>query len=411
MKIRNEEISAKRQKKENVILFAGATSFLGSRLAIQYLKNGHHVIFLVRSKDNESPRERLDKLFRVWDYDQLDSARVTILESQLDEPKLGLKDEDYRYVVEQTDEIIHGAANTAMEEEKRYEVQHFNIEGTKNLLQVAIEGKAYFFHFMSTCYSCGTRGGTIHEDYVPHTEFYNPYEESKHIAEKNIIEQCSKFGIRYHIIRPSIVFGDSKTGKATRFNAFYYFVRTLDYLKNIYEKDYDKNGIRSKEIGIYRTPEGKLYIPLRIEIKKGSFFNIIPIDYFIKASKAILEDSLDGGIFHVTNPTPTYLQKTLENFCKLHNIEGLQAITEEEFKQKEPNVIEKLYQEYMDIYRPYFRDTRIFNIDNTLSYTSPKGIEIGQLSNEEVFNRCVEFATKVKYGKLLDSYVEKSQLI
>lgn len=408
MRKTKDQIIELREKCKNTYLFTGVTSFLGSRIATELLKQGHYLIFLLRGKEGETVDERVEKMLKVCGYENQESADYIALESQLDAPNLGLKDTDYQYLLSSVNEIFHCAANTDMEEENRVSVMRFNLQGTKNLVDLAIAGKCFYFHYMSTAYSIGDIKGKCYEQMYPEGKYFNPYEESKFLAESDIINRCKANGIRTHIIKPSIVYGDSETGKAIRFNAFYYFIRTVKYLLNIYEKDLNKGGKRSAKIGVKRLDDGRLYFPLRIEIANGSRFNIIPVDYLVKGTLKILQLSLDSEIYNMVDQTGHKLQDVLDFTCKFFNVDGIKAVEEEEYPADSRNTIEELFHNYMDIYHPYFHDMRIFDDTKARKLFEPFNIECPHM-DQEIFDRCVAFAIDVQWGKTVYKDIEANK--
>ena len=62
---------------------------------------------------------------------------------------------------------------------------------------------------------------------------------------------CRRLAIPFTMIRPSIVYGDSRTGRSTRFNALYFHVKSLQFIRDIYLNDMRTNGGRkSREHGV-----------------------------------------------------------------------------------------------------------------------------------------------------------------
>lgn len=403
-----DEIIESRKSGNSVILLTGGTSFLGSRIAMNLLNNGYRVIFLIRGKDNLGASERLFRKFRLENFTPPDNNAVKVINAQIDAPRLGLDRENYNYLLEHVDEIFNCAADTSMKEDRRAQVEKFNIGGTMNLLELAVEGKCRFFHQVSTAYVAGKKEGLCPEKHVPQNSFNNPYEESKHRSEKNVLEIASKAGIRSHIYRPSIVYGDSETGKSIRFNAMYYAARTVHYLKNIYEKDLKENGgAQSKKIGIRMTDEGLLYLPLRIKYVEGCFFDLIPVNYIADGCVKIMEECVEGNgeIFHFSTSVHTPFKKYLELIERSSGVRGLEAVTDEEFERSAKNPIEELFYAYMDVYDPYFHDKRVFDNKKTVAILSRHGITCPEL-DIEIFGRCVDYALSVSWGKNLFSNPE-----
>jgi len=185
------------------IFITGATGFLGSRLLAGLLRHTDcRFHLLVRSHCAE------DLLTRH--LPPADLARVCFVRGDITLPRLGLDDGTVASMARSVTEVWHLAASTNFEESKRDETFHVNVEGTRNLLGVVRQfGKLDIFYYMSTAYVCGKKLDCVPEGPFDVTEgFKNPYEESKHVAEKVVRSS----GLPVAILRPSITLGDSQTG-------------------------------------------------------------------------------------------------------------------------------------------------------------------------------------------------------
>ena len=108
-------------------------------------------------------------------------------------------------------------------------------------------------------------------------QFNNIYEETKYRAERYVSEICREEGIRINIYRPSIVYGHSRNGKSIRFNALYYPVKTLLFLREIYERDIqERGGKQADKMGVRAGDGTSMYLPIRVEKKEGGGINLIP---------------------------------------------------------------------------------------------------------------------------------------
>ena len=61
------------------------------------------------------------------------------------------------------------------------------------------------------------------------TDFINVYEESKASWLKTLSDILQKESIPFTLIRPSIVYGDSNTGRSLQFNALYFPLQSVKY--------------------------------------------------------------------------------------------------------------------------------------------------------------------------------------
>jgi nucleoside-diphosphate-sugar epimerase len=239
------------------------------------------------------------------------------------------------------------------------------------------------------------------EELVENKVFTNFYEETKCRAEWMVSERCAQEGIRLSIYRPSIVYGDSETGRSLRFNAVYYPVKMLLFLKNLYEADIrEQGGRRAGEMGVKLTDKGSLYLPIRVPVAENGGLNLIPVNYFTKAFAVLMEDCLEGGIFHITNERLTRIEDLIDYSQRLFGIEGLGPYQNPADNAVPRNALEILYDRYLEVYLPYMRDTRILDNQKARSILSKREVVCPDF-DFEVFSRCITYAMKCEWGSKL----------
>lgn len=400
MKISKQALIRKRDNKENVFLVTGGTGFIGSHTAVELLKRGYRVIMLCRSNKNESAQERVNRLldwFQMNGNDVL--SRLEVVEGFLHRPDLGLTGETYSYLSETIDEIVHCAGGTSFSEKKREELETANIKNLENLLKLAVSanGKCYYFHHVSSVYVAGKRTGTFEETLVETKTFHNVYEETKYQGERYVSETFPKEGIRVNIYRPSIVCGNSETGRSTRFNAVYYPVKMALFLKDTYQKDItQRGGEKARQMGVRVEEDGTVYLPIRMENKTGGAINLIPINYFTDAFIALLEECLESNIFHIVSNFPKTLDDIIRYFRELFNIRGIRSVPKESFDQIPANALEILFNGYLKMYGPYIRDTRRFGNRKAEAILQKRNIKCHEF-DFNVFSRCINYAASVNW--------------
>lgn len=403
MRLTHEMISCKRKRKDISILITGATGFLGSHLAFALLKRGFTVTLLNRPLGDLSGKQRTQQILRWFGASYEQFPNLGTLEGFIDQEHLGLEASAYESLLERTDEIFHCAADTSFAERKREVVERANLDSLRNALDFAAEGKCYFFHYLSTAFSSGINTNPCKEDFVANTRFTNVYEETKHKAEKMALERCRRSGIRLNIYRPSIVYGDSRTGKSIRFNALYYPVKLVYTLRNLYTQDIENNGGKAAaDMGVHKDSEGCVYLPLRIIGNSHGGLNLIPIDFFMESCMAIWEESLEGDIFHIVNNRTNTLQELITYVQDFFGIRGIEAIPESKHENICKNPLEKLVESYLSIYQPYMQDTRIFSYEKANRCLQKHNIFCPEF-DYEIFKRIIRYAIRVKWGKKLFS--------
>ena len=384
-------------KNKPTIALTGATGFLGSHLMASMLTSGYKIIVLGRPAKEETLQERISKLLRWFGIEEFEGQLELVVIDFL-KPMLGIPEDEYKNLCEITEQFIHCASDTSFAERKRDAVFKSNVSSLEGILEFASDAKVNFFHYISTSYVSGTNGTNICKECLSSaTEFLNVYEESKARAESIISAFCEKNEISYTIIRPSIVYGDSRTGRSLRFNALYFPLQSLKYIRDIYLNDImNHGGKKSCQFGICIDDEGYLFLPLRIYLPQEGALNLIPVDYFVNATMKIIANASSVGIYHLTNNSPAKLEIIStynEHFMKIRGVEIIYGKSSDNDLR---NPAEELFDRFVEPYRSYLSDNRIFDRVNTDMVTD--NLHPPEFT-DEIFKNCMEYAIRVNWGE------------
>lgn len=382
-------------KSKPTIALTGATGFLGSHLMASLLKKGYNIVVFGRPAKNESLKERITLLLRWFGMDNC-SDQITYVDTDLSQDNLGIDKGEYSRLCSVVDSVIHCASDTSFSENKREKVMAANINNLKGILEFSKNANVSFFHYISTAYVAGT--GTIYckEIFSSAKTFTNVYEESKAAAENIISGFCLKNSINLSVIRPSIVYGDSQSGRSLKFNALYFPVRSAQSIRDIYLNDIKKNGgTKATKNGVYIDNDGYLFLPLKIYLPGEGDLNIIPVDYFVNATVKIIENCSGSGIYHLTSNTPTTMKIVAEYYQQLMKVKGVEIIYGLPPENVLRNPAEELFDRYIEPYRPYLSDNRVF--DRTNSSLATDHLNPPEFTYQ-IFKTCMEYAIKVNWG-------------
>ncbi len=377
------------------IALTGATGFLGSHLMASMLTSGYKIIILGRPAKNESLKERIFKLLKWFEVDSM-SDQVTCIDTDLSQDNLGISTGEYSRLCSNVDSVIHCASDTSFSENKREKVMAANINNLRGILEFSKNAHVNFFHYISTAYVAGSGVTYCKETLSSAKTFTNVYEESKAAAENIISGFCDKNDIPLSIIRPSIVYGDSQTGRSLKFNALYFPVRSAQSIRDIYLNDIMNNGgLKAAKNGIFIDNDGYLFLPLKIYLPHEGDINIIPVDYFVNSTISIIENCSVNGIYHLTNPKRTTMKMVAKYYEQLMKVRGVEIIYGTMPNDLIRNPAEELFDRFVEPYRPYLSDNREFDRTNAMLITDnhhPPEFTY------DIFKTCMEYAVKVNWG-------------
>jgi thioester reductase-like protein len=192
------------------VFMTGATGFVGREVLTRFLARGDgHVYALVRAADDDEAAGRLPG-----------HERLTAVPGDIEKDGLGLSAEAAERLRAEVSTVLHCAASVSfalpLEESRRV-----NVGGTRRVAELARScPRLERFSYVSTAYVAGEPDGVFHEDELAVGQsFRNPYEQSKFEAEVALRAEAGDLPLQ--ILRPSIVVGDSESGRTSSFNVLY----------------------------------------------------------------------------------------------------------------------------------------------------------------------------------------------
>jgi long-chain acyl-CoA synthetase len=194
------------------------------------------------------------------------ASHVSALAGDVTEPGLGISSA----ALDDVTHVMHCAATVAFDHPLD-EARRINVGGTRNVLDVCRRlARLERLDAISTCYVAGKRRDLVKErDLSDGYGFNNTYEQTKHESEIELRAAMNELPIAVH--RPSIVVGDSRTGKTGAFKVLYWPLKVIarGWLPIV---PYD--------------PEGQL--------------DIVPVDYVTSAIVALSQQPATiGRTFHL----------------------------------------------------------------------------------------------------------------
>jgi len=220
------------------ILLTGATGFIGGELLRRLVKQdprakARPIVCLVRApSEAEAAQRGRDTLRTLFGRDaERVAARVSWVRADIEQPHLGIADDRRAALAAEVQEVFHCAASTSFDLGLE-EARKVNVVGVEGILELCEAAKAHGgfarLHHVSTAYTAGKAPGLVDAADLPADEptlFRNNYERTKAEAERLLRSAMARLPIS--IYRPSIVVGDSTSGRTTSWNVCYYPMRLM----------------------------------------------------------------------------------------------------------------------------------------------------------------------------------------
>lgn len=365
-------------------VLTGATGFVGSHFLLRWLQQGEHVLALARADSHAAATERVAQaLHGAASSLAVPPAfpRAQALAADLDQVGCGLSASALGSLRNHgASELWHFAASLQYEERQRAAIFKTNVEGTRHALNLAHSLGCTWFVHVSTAYTAGRRRGVIPELLPPRdVEFNNCYEASKAEAEHLVAELCAERGMRYAILRPSIVVGphcSKSTGGSS--TGLYGFAREM---------------LRA------RGPLSALAKPLRIRGEPDTPLNLLPVDWFVDDVAELVRGGVhESGVYHHTLDCSPTIQQVGEVLADLLGLPGFSIAT----SHAADSPLEQLLARRTAFYATYLSDGKTFQrrhaFHKQLSQDDVREYLAACISHSEKLPRGVELAAAQRHG-------------
>lgn len=367
----------------NTVFITGATGNIGGKLLITILDRDPDakIIALIRGESVAAAQNRLAQALCVL-APEFDTAaigsRVRVICGDITQHQLGQSDSVFDRLASEITHIIHSAASIQFTLPLDC-ARQVNVVGTFHVMSLALRaaeiGRLRNVAYISTAYVCGDRDGWIYEDeYVAPQQFSNTYEQTKCEAEQYVSTLMPTLPIT--ILRPSVVVGDSQSGRTLTFNVLY------TPLKFIYK-------------GIIKALTCDPATPL----------DVVPLDYVAKAAHHILfRTDSNGRTFHIVAgaaaaPAVGSIVRHFLNYLG-RNISGTNGNVSSPDQSNNGKVSENPRTlQLMAVFDPYLKVTRHFDNTNTMTALQGSGITLPPF--DDYFYQLLNYCFAVNWGRTL----------
>lgn len=209
----------------------GATGAIGSALVPILLRDSDtQVTLLLRAQSADELAGRLESLFGFWQIGATDSLarrRVRALRGDVTLTDLGLDACDYQELCAGCTHIIHSAGNVRMNLPIE-QARRSSVDAARYILALANRcPRLVKAELVSTVGVGGRTHGMVPEEWLTSVRnFHNTYEQAKAEAEEIVHLELER-GLPLTVHRPSMVVGDSLTGRIIHFQVFYHLCEFL----------------------------------------------------------------------------------------------------------------------------------------------------------------------------------------
>ena len=386
---RTENITLPEEVPVGNLLLTGATGFLGAHILAEFLDHDNGMAFcIVRGEGKEDSKRKLfDTLQFYFDGKYIDSDRLIVFSGDLTKEQFGLRDEDYRWLLENTDTVIHSAASV-----KHYGSYEFfretNVIPTQRLVTFCRNANCKLIQISTTSVAGndfdngfsltqGEKSVVFSEsDLYIGQPLDNVYVRSKFEAEKAVLEAMTQ-GLSANIMRMGNLTNRRSDG---RFQ--------LNYESNAYLK-------RVKAmVELGSIPANLL----------GLETELTPVDDAAKAVMTIVRHfRADRNVFHIENVHYLSFEKLLKTLAGIGI--SIRSVTDDEFadilRQTESNPeLKHIYETFVGEIGADGRLHYESNISIGMTFTEKYLEQLGFVwheSDEEYFKKYFDYFRTIGY--------------
>jgi thioester reductase-like protein len=333
------------------VFLTGATGFVGREILSRFLeRDDRHVYALVRADNDEEAAGRLPA-----------HERLTAVAGDIEQRGLGLSDRTRERLSSEVGTVLHCAASVSFDLSLA-DSRSVNVEGTRRMLDFARScPRLERFSYVSTAYVAGEPGRLFREDELAVGQtFRNPYERSKFEAELAVRSEGA--GLPVQILRPSIVVGDSTTGRTSSFNVLYGPL-----------KAYARGHVRA------------------IPAHRDSPVDIVPVDYVADRTHELATNGPDGTFHLVAGRNATTVGRLLDLSSEELGLSRLTVLPPTLYRRWIHPWLRRKYPALrrMEVYFPYF--SMKVRFDDRRLGPGPRV--------ERYFHRLVRYAERARWGR------------
>eukprot|EP00928_Gymnodinium_smaydae_P022747 TRINITY_DN18_c0_g1_i1.p1 TRINITY_DN18_c0_g1~~TRINITY_DN18_c0_g1_i1.p1 ORF type:complete len:1364 (+),score=345.60 TRINITY_DN18_c0_g1_i1:82-4173(+) len=185
------------------VLLTGATGYVGAHLLARLLRTTTGQVFcVVRAENDADAQERITKQLEKHGLHDLDLSRLQAIAGDVSRPNLGLTEDEYIFLRQLVDVVIHAAANVNLAYAYNL-LEAANVQGTANAIDFARGGKVKALHYISTdgiFPEVGEAGSFAEADTPPHHLLHTGYGQTKWVAEQ-MVRKAQQSGLPCTIYR------------------------------------------------------------------------------------------------------------------------------------------------------------------------------------------------------------------
>ena len=365
------------------VFITGVTGFLGRQVALRLLRRGdiRKLYCLVRASDTEAGEARLRKsLGRIATPAEVEllCGRVVALPGDLTAPNLGLDESTLGKVRGGCRVFLHCAADVRFNQSID-DARSRNLVGTQRVAQLALSAdRVDRFDWVGTAFVAGRRRDRVSESELEHQSGWkNSYEQSKYEAELWLRTEASTLPLT--VFRPSIIVGESNTGRTSSFGVLYWPVQ-------IYAR------------GWWRTVVGRADTPI----------DIVPVDYVADAIAALTGVGQPTGVtYHLAaGPEGSLSVGEIAELLRTYFSGPPARYIDAEFFMRWVRPLLHLFlwgkrgrvlKQGGRFFVPYFSGNPIFDISQTEAALRPLGLEPPQVG--DYMTTLLDFCVETDFGR------------